>query len=141
RCGSSRWRRVTAVLTTSYSSEGRLLERSGPKRAGTTLTGVEIQTAKYTTGLPEDLTAPIRPLPFAYESTGVETRFTNGLDPEPRSREVFAFHRPETMVEWVRDWGRDRSAPSLRARLAAMPTLDPAGLWPAQQKAIRNLEE
>ena len=24
--------------------------------------------------------------PFAYESTGVETRFTNGLDPEPRSR-------------------------------------------------------
>lgn len=38
------------------------------------------------------------PLPFCYESTGVETRFTNGLDPEPRSRNVFAFHRPETLA-------------------------------------------
>ena len=30
--------------------------------------------------------APGAPLPFLYESTGVETRFTNRLDPEPRSR-------------------------------------------------------
>ena len=33
-------------------------------------------------------------LPFGYESTGVETRFTSGLDPEPPSRPVFSFHRP-----------------------------------------------
>jgi type I site-specific restriction endonuclease len=31
-------------------------------------------------------------LPFSYETTGTETRFTNRLDPEPRSRNVFAFH-------------------------------------------------
>ena len=43
-----------------------------------------------------------RPLPFFYESTGVETHFTNGLDPEPRARNVFAFHRPETLAEWLR---------------------------------------
>ena len=40
----------------------------------------------------------VLPLPFIYESTGVETRFTNGLDPDPRSREVFAVHRPETLA-------------------------------------------
>ena len=68
------------------------------KKEGTTLTGVEIQAAKYTSGLPEHLPAWQRPLPFVYQSTGVETRFTNGLDPEPRSRPVFAFHRPETLA-------------------------------------------
>src|SRR3972149_5989372 len=44
-------------------------------------------------GLPDHLNAWHRPLPFLYESTGVETFFTNGLDPEPRSRRTFAFHR------------------------------------------------
>ena len=53
------------------------------KPAGFTLTGVEAQSEKYSTGLPDGLTAPRRPLPFVYESTGVETQFTNGLDPEP----------------------------------------------------------
>ena len=56
------------------------------KPAGFTLTGVEAQSEKYSTGLPDGLPAPRRPLPFLYESTGVETQFTNGLDPEPRSR-------------------------------------------------------
>src|SRR5262249_18784286 len=47
------------------------------KPAGTTLTGVERQSAKYRDGLPEYVAAPLKPLPFAYEATGVETRFTN----------------------------------------------------------------
>jgi type I restriction enzyme R subunit len=71
------------------------------KRQGVSLTGVETQSAKYTTGLPVGLPAWSRPLPFAYQSTGTETRFTNGLDPEPRSRAVFAFHRPEMLAEWL----------------------------------------
>ena len=37
--------------------------------------------------------------PVPYESTGVETHFTNGLDPEPRARNVFAFHRPEMLAD------------------------------------------
>jgi len=41
------------------------------------------QSDKYKTGLPEDLPAWYRPLPFCYQSTGVETRFTNDLDPDP----------------------------------------------------------
>lgn len=47
------------------------------KKEGSTLTGVETQTKKYSEGIPEALPAPFRPLPFCYQSTGVETRFTN----------------------------------------------------------------
>lgn len=52
------------------------------KKEGSTLTGVEVQSAKYSEGLPAGLPAYRRPLPFLYESTGVETHFTNGLDPD-----------------------------------------------------------
>ena len=56
------------------------------KKEGETLTGVELQTTKYGEGIPDNLTTPRRPLPFQYQSTGVETRFTNLLDPESRSK-------------------------------------------------------
>ena len=71
------------------------------KKRGLTLTGVETQSARYAAGLPDALPAWRRPLPFSYESTGVETRFSNGLDPDTRSRNVFAFHRPEMLREWL----------------------------------------
>ena len=71
------------------------------KKEGVTLTGVETQSERYTKGLPDGLPAWSKPLPFSYESTGIETRFTNGLDPEPRSRPVFSFHKPETLAEWL----------------------------------------
>jgi type I restriction enzyme R subunit len=71
------------------------------KKRGSTLTGVEIQSARYAQGLPVRLPAHRRPLPFVYESTGAETHFTNALDPEPRARNVFAFHRPETLAHWI----------------------------------------
>lgn len=47
------------------------------KKEGVTLSGVETQSAKYTQGLPPGLPCWHNPLPFAYQSTGVETRFTN----------------------------------------------------------------
>src|SRR3972149_2282556 len=81
--------------------DGRAAGVVEAKPAGFTLTGVERQSEKYGEGLPENLPAWRRPLPFLYQSTGVETRFTNGLDPEPRSRPVFAFHHPETLAEWL----------------------------------------
>ena len=71
------------------------------KPAGYSFTSVEVQAQKYVDGLPESLTAPVRPLPFAYISTGEETVFINTLDPQPRSRPVFTFHRPETLKEWL----------------------------------------
>jgi type I restriction enzyme R subunit len=111
------------------------------KKKGETLTGVEWQSAKYREGLPEWVDAALeRILPFAYESTGVETRFTSTLDPEPRSRPVFWFHRPETLMRWIGEWVEDNFAPTLRHRLRSLPALDERGLWPAQARAIGNLE-
>ncbi len=129
------------------------------KKPGTTLTGVEIQSAHYLQGLPAGLPAWRRPLPFAYESTGIETHFTNGLDPAPRARNVFAFHRPEMLAEWLQAipvatvLTTDGAAPraeaqappaTFLARLQSMPELvtewGDFKLWPAQITAIRNLE-
>jgi type I restriction enzyme R subunit len=71
------------------------------KKAGVPLTEVELQTDRYSLGLPSNLPAPRRPLPFCYQSTGVETRFTNLLEPDARSRPVFGYHRPETLAAWL----------------------------------------
>jgi type I restriction enzyme R subunit len=111
------------------------------KREGETLTGVEWQSAKYVDGLPDELEPAIEGgLPFVYESTGAETRFTNRLDPDPASRPVFSFHRPETMAGWLDELRRHPTAPTLRHRLRVLPPLQSTGLWPAQQTAIANLE-
>jgi len=73
------------------------------KQEGTTLTAVELQTTKYSEGIPDHLHAPRKPLPFLYQSTGVETRFTNLLEPDACSRSSFGFHRPETLNNWAKD--------------------------------------
>ena len=60
------------------------------------ITKVEDQSASYAAAELKWV-KNTEPLPFVYESTGVITRFTDGRDPKPRSREVFTFHRTETM--------------------------------------------
>jgi type I restriction enzyme R subunit len=50
------------------------------KKEGATLSGVEVQSGRYAQGLPAALPAWRRPLPFLFESSGVETHFTNGLN-------------------------------------------------------------
>ncbi|HET9823590.1 MAG TPA: DEAD/DEAH box helicase family protein, partial [Burkholderiaceae bacterium] len=124
------------------------------KKQGATLTGVEVQSARYAQGLPASLPAWRRPLPFVYESTGVETHFTHGLDPAPRARSVFAFHQPERLAEWlaltqppagtVQDASPPYAHATFLARAQHMPELvtewGDFKLWPAQITAIRNLE-
>jgi type I restriction enzyme R subunit len=127
------------------------------KPEGMPLSGVEAQSAKYSIGLGSYPLAWHSPLPFLYESTGVETFFTNGLDPEPRGRPVFSFHRPETLREWAMPGRGDPlrspwAAPTLRARLRCLPPLRTGGgkggkgggtpplLWRVQVEAIENLE-
>lgn len=129
------------------------------KPAGFTLSGVKPQIDKYSKGLPPNLTASIRPLPFLYVSTGIETYFVNLLDPQARSRRVFSFHRPDTIAEWlqspnlseyVRGWGgepprmgenRAVLPSSLRARIRAMPPVTIANLWENKRRALENLEK
>jgi type I restriction enzyme R subunit len=112
------------------------------KKEGQTLTGVEWQSAKYRDGLPDWVSDALEGLmPFFYESTGVETRFTSALDPDPRSREVFWFHKPETLARWIGERDANELGATLRQRLGNLPELGDAGLWSAQARAIRNLEE
>lgn len=73
-------------------------------------------------------------LPFIYLSTGEITRHWDLRDPKPRAREVFSFHRPESLQEWLKE-------DSLRTRLTKFPGLDPAGLRACQVNAITNLEK
>ena len=108
------------------------------KPEGYPLISVEPQTAQYVGGLPRDLPTWGDSLAFSYESTGSQTRFTNWLDPEPRGREVFTFHRPETLAVWLDDWQRD--AATLRSRLRQMAPLEMGLLWPPKDVAIANLE-
>jgi type I restriction enzyme R subunit len=105
-----------------------------PDEWGHKITRVEDQSASYAAAKLKWVKNK-EPLPFVYESTGVITRFTDRRDPKPRSREVFTFHCPETMVEWL-------SKPkSLRARLHDIPPLNLAGLRDCQITAIKNLEK
>ena len=95
------------------------------------------QSAWYGANLPEFLQAQNTILPFYYESTGVETFFRDERDPSPRSRRLFAFHRPETLGAWLDE------ADTLRARLAAMPAAHPLstlGMRGCQTDAIKHLE-
>jgi len=111
------------------------------KPEGTPLVEVEHQSGKYVNGLPDWMTPGVYPLPFIYESTGAETRFTNGYDPDARSRRVFSFHRPDTLTEWLKQVADNAELPTFRARLRAMPAMDERGLWGKQALAIRNLEQ
>ncbi len=104
------------------------------KKEGTTLSGVAEQTARYNASVPDNLPKIDDVLPFAYESTGIETFFRNLRDPDTCSRRVFAFHSPDTLAEWIE---QDKS---LRQRLRELPILDPYNLRQCQIEAITNLE-
>ncbi|HSW56492.1 MAG TPA: type I restriction-modification enzyme R subunit C-terminal domain-containing protein [Ignavibacteriaceae bacterium] len=104
------------------------------KKEGITLSAVHDQTTRYSA----DNLKFIRKdeiLPFQYESTGNETYFTDARDPSPRQREIFHFHKPETLYEW------SKQEESLRGRLKKFPTLSSTGLRVCQFNAIINLEQ
>src|SRR5437773_8589258 len=98
--------------------DGKAIGTVEAKPEGFTLTGVEEQSGKYGKNLLDIYPKWREPLPFAYESTGVETQFTNQLDPSPKSRNVFAFHQPDTLLEWI------QSDTQLNTRLANLPISD-----------------
>jgi type I restriction enzyme, R subunit len=110
------------------------------KKKGTTLSTVSEQSGHYGKNLPDflaNLLPGTKKIPFAYESTGVETFYRDERDPHPRSRRVFAFHQPATLASWLAE------PDTLRARLAALPTAHPlpeTHLRACQIEAITKLE-
>lgn len=104
------------------------------KPAGTTLSGFSEQAARYIADAPEFLGTDPRQRRFEYVASETEILFRDHADPEPRSRRVFAFHRPETLRRWLGE------SETLRARLRHMPGLATEGLRHCQIEAIDGLE-
>ncbi len=103
--------------------------------AGENITAVELQNERYATSNLK-WWKDAQPLRFLFEATGQITRFTDGADPAPRSREIFSFYRPEQLVEWL------AQAESFRRRLAEqMPTLHEKDLRDCQVSAVTGLEQ
>jgi len=130
--------------------DGKAIGTIEAKPAGHSLTGVEEQSEKYVRGVPFGLPAWRSPLPFSYESTGTETCFISRLDPVPRSRNVFAFHRPEILLAWHENHALPQSVESIGdyanrkgnflSRIQHMPPLID-DVWPPKPQAIMNLEQ
>lgn len=114
------------------------------KPVGTPLSGVEWQSAMYADGLPADVRLAAKTtegrLPFVFEASGVETHFTNGFDPQPRARLLFAIPRPETLARILRDADAAPQAPTWRAKVRGLPALSTTTLRPAQIDAINGIE-
>ncbi|NBB78918.1 MAG: DEAD/DEAH box helicase family protein [Verrucomicrobia bacterium] len=115
--------------------EGKALGIVEAKKVGVNLSAVAEQSARY--GKARDF-IPQRwadPLPFLYESTGIETYFRDQRDPDSRSRLIFAFHTPEHLLELV------QQPDTLRSRLRGLPELNTMSLRDCQIDAITKLEK
>ncbi len=104
------------------------------KATGTTLSGVEDQSQRYAEAFPDDLYPVQTPLPFVYESTGIETYFRDTRDKESRSREIFWFHKPDELKELL------NREDTLRNNLRNLPPLKRRTLRDCQYDAIQALE-
>ena len=103
--------------------------------AGENLTVVEEQTVRYATANLK-WRKDNSPLRFLFEATGQIIRFTDNADPAPRSREIFYFFKPETLVNWL------TQPETLRRRLADhMPALIERNLRDCQISAVTGLEK
>ena len=115
--------------------DGKALGVVEAKKEGTTLSGVAEQSQRYTAAKKWIPQCWADPLPFTYETTGIETNFRDQRDPDSRSRPVFAFHTPEHLLELV------QQQDTLRGRLKQFPELNTAPLRDCQIEAITKLEK
>ncbi|WP_411150272.1 DEAD/DEAH box helicase family protein [Streptomyces sp. A30] len=125
--------------------DGKIVGVIEAKREGTPLAGALAQNERYAAGVLKEHAMAVwrreEPFAFRYATTGTETYFCNRVDPDARSREVFAFHRPETFATWMKRADEDPETPTFRAALrTSMPLLETHGLRMAQVEAITGLE-
>ena len=101
---------------------------------GEVLTDVERQSGRYANSRFKWVNQEYR-VRFAYEATGKLVRFTDYADIKCRSREIFSFHRPETLKRWLNE------SDTVRNNLKQLPPLDETGFRKCQIKAIRGLDD
>ena len=100
---------------------------------GEVLTGVEGQSGRYANSRFKWVNQEYR-IRFVYEATGKLVHFTDYADIKCRSREIFSFHRPETLKRWLNE------SDTVRNNLKQLPPLDETGFRKCQIKAIRGLD-
>lgn len=114
--------------------DGKAIGVIEAKKPDLSLSGVETQSQGYACNLPEGVRVHQMPLPFIYESNGSEIYFRDCRDEVCRSRRLFAFHKPETLLEMI------QQNYTVRNNLAKMPELEKEGLRDCQVEAIEGLE-
>ncbi|MDD4316825.1 MAG: DEAD/DEAH box helicase family protein, partial [Clostridia bacterium] len=110
-----------------------VIEAKGEEK-GVTLTSVSEQSKRYAESGLKGYKGAYK-IRFAYESTSVMTLFCNYDDINYRSREVFSFHKPETLFSWIKDDN------TLRNRMRSFPSFDTTNFRDCQVIAIKNLEQ
>ena len=100
---------------------------------GESITVVEQQSGRYANSTFKYITTDYK-IRFAYEATGQITRFTDYNDIKCRSRSVFSFHRPETLLSLL---SKDDT---IRNNLKHFPEFDTSGFRKCQITAIQNLD-
>lgn len=101
---------------------------------GEKLTSVAEQTKRYAESKLKYAPADVD-IRFAYEATDVLTRFCDYHDIDYRSREIYSFHRPEQLLEWI------KADDTLRNKMKAFPAFDSTGFRKCQTNAIVSLEK
>ena len=100
---------------------------------GESITVVEGQSGRYARSTFKYIRSEYK-IRFAYEATGKLTRFTDYNDVKYRSRRVFSFHRPETLLALL------STGDTIRNNMKHFPPLDTAGFRKCQITAIQNLD-
>ncbi len=100
---------------------------------GESITDVEVQSGRYANSTFKWIKNNYT-IRFAYETTDKLIRFTDYKDVKYRSRTVFSFHRPETLLALIQQ--RD----TIRNNMKHFPTLDEKGFRKCQVNAIKELD-
>lgn len=100
---------------------------------GESITDVEVQSGRYANSTFKWIKNDYK-IRFAYETTDKLIRFTDYNDVKYRSRTVFAFHRPETLLALL------GQPDTIRNNMKHFPALDETGFRKCQVNAIKNLD-
>ena len=101
---------------------------------GANITAVESQSSRYANSKFKYINFEYN-IRFAYEATGVLTRFTDYADEKYRSRNVFSFHKPETLQYLL------NQSDTIRNNMKHFPKFDTSGFRTCQITAIQNLDK
>ena len=103
------------------------------EEAGQNITDVEVQSRRYASSTFKWIKKDYF-IRFVYEATDKLVRFTDYKDIKYRSRSVFSFHRPETLLDLL------RQSDTVRNHMKQFPSFDETGFRKCQITAIKNLD-